>query len=109
MTDGERATDDGVRSMGLVAGAPGTRLYCGRAAACTASRWGSCSAAGTISLNWRLLQTPDLVRDYIIHHEMAHLREMNHSDRFWSLVGETFPAWREAERWIRRNSSLVGL
>ena len=73
------------------------------------SRWGSCSAAGTISLNWRLLQTPDLVRDYIIHHEMAHLREMNHSDRFWSLVGETFPAWREAERWIRRNSSLVGL
>ncbi len=73
------------------------------------SRWGSCSAAGTISLNWRLLQTPDLVRDYIIHHEMAHLREMNHSDRFWSLVDTAFPAWRDAERWIRRNSSLVGL
>jgi predicted metal-dependent hydrolase len=73
------------------------------------SRWGSCSAAGTVSLNWRLLQTPESVRDYIIHHELAHLREMNHSARFWTRVEETFPAWREAERWIRRNSSLVGL
>jgi predicted metal-dependent hydrolase len=73
------------------------------------SRWGSCSAAGTISLNWRLLQTPDLVRDYIIHHELAHLREMNHSARFWARVEESFPAWRDAERWIKRNASLVGL
>jgi len=73
------------------------------------SRWGSCSAAGTMSLNWRLVQTPDLVRDYIIHHELAHLWEMNHSDRFWARVEETFPAWREAERWIKRNSALVGL
>jgi len=73
------------------------------------SRWGSCSAAGTISLNWRLVQTPDLVRDYIIHHELAHLREMNHSARFWTRVEEMFPEWRQAERWIKRNSSLVGL
>jgi predicted metal-dependent hydrolase len=73
------------------------------------SRWGSCSAAGTISLNWRLVQTPDLVRDYIIHHELSHLREMNHSARFWTRVEETFPEWRDAERWIKRNASLVGL
>ena len=72
------------------------------------SRWGSCSAAGTVSLNWRLVQTPESVRDYIIHHELAHLREMNHSARFWARVEAAFPAWRDAERWIKRNSSLVG-
>ena len=72
------------------------------------SRWGSCSARGTISLNWRLVQTPDFVRDYIIYHELMHLREMNHSSRFWSRVAEVCPAWREAERWIKRNGSLLG-
>ena len=73
------------------------------------SRWGSCSASGTISLNWRLVQTPESVRDYIIHHELMHLREMNHSTRFWARVEEVCPAWRDAERWIKRNGSLVGL
>jgi|SRR6478609_582358 len=73
------------------------------------SRWGSCSAGGTISLNWRLVQTPDSVRDYIIYHELAHLREMNHSDRFWRRVAETCTWWRDAERWLKRNGSLVGL
>ena len=73
------------------------------------SRWGSCSAGGVISLNWRLIQTPDFVRDYIIHHELMHLREMNHSDRFWARVEEVCPGWREAERWIKRNGSLVCL
>ena len=67
------------------------------------SRWGSCSRRGTISLNWRLVQTPDLVRDYIIHHELMHLREMNHSARFWARVEEVCPGWREAERWLKRN------
>ncbi|HVU33111.1 MAG TPA: SprT family zinc-dependent metalloprotease [Opitutaceae bacterium] len=73
------------------------------------SRWGSCSANGTISLNWRLVQTPDFVRDYIIYHELMHLREMNHSARFWARVEEVCPEWREAEHWIKRNGSLVGL
>src|SRR5687767_12847475 len=73
------------------------------------SRWGSCSASGTISLNWRLVQTPDFVRDYIIYHELMHLREMNHSERFWARVEEVCPDWREAERWIKRNGALVGL
>ena len=73
------------------------------------SRWGSCSANGTISLNWRLVQTPDFVRDYIIYHELMHLREMNHSARFWARVEEVCPGWREAERWLRRNGSLLGL
>ena len=49
------------------------------------------------------------MRDYIIHHELMHLREMNHSDRFWARVEEVCPGWRDAERWIKRNGSLVGL
>ena len=73
------------------------------------SRWGSCSAGGTISLNWRLVQTPDFVRDYIIYHELMHLREMNHSDRFWAEVAEVCPWWADAERWLKRNGSLLGL
>ena len=73
------------------------------------SRWGSCSAGGTISLNWRLVQTPDFVRDYIIYHELMHLREMNHSARFWARVEAVCPAWRAAERWLKRHGSLLGL
>ena len=73
------------------------------------SRWGSCSANGTISLNWRLVQTPEFVRDYIIYHELMHLREMNHSARFWARVEEVCPGWRDAEHWIKRNGSLLGL
>ena len=73
------------------------------------SRWGSCTAAGVVSLNWRLILTPESVRDYIIHHELMHLREMNHSARFWACVEEVFPAWREAEAWIKRNGGYAGL
>ena len=73
------------------------------------SRWGSCTAAGVISLNWRLILTPVLVRDYIIFHELMHLREMNHSGRFWACVEEVFPAWRQAEAWIKRNGGFAGL
>lgn len=73
------------------------------------SRWGSCSAGGTISLNWRLVLAPEAVRDYIIYHELAHLWEMNHSDRFWARVEQVCPGWREAERWLKRSGSLAGL
>ena len=73
------------------------------------TRWGSCTTGGVISLNWRLVQTPDFVRDYIIHHELMHLKEMNHSDRFWARVEEVCPVWRDAELWLKRNGSLLGL
>lgn len=65
------------------------------------SRWGSCSRRGTISLNWRLMQMPDRVRDYVIWHELMHLREMNHSDRFWREVAAVCPDFKEARRWLR--------
>jgi predicted metal-dependent hydrolase len=71
------------------------------------SRWGSCSPRGTISLNWRLVQAPAFVRDYIIVHELMHLRQMNHSARFWREVDSAFPGYQAAERWLKRNSSVL--
>jgi len=68
------------------------------------SRWGSCSRHETISLNWRLVQTPAFVRDYIILHELAHLKEMNHSKRFWREVARLCPEFANAERWLKEHS-----
>ncbi len=65
------------------------------------SRWGSCSARKTISLNWRLIQAPPFVLDYVIVHELMHLKEMNHSARFWQHVAAAFPQHREAEKWLK--------
>jgi predicted metal-dependent hydrolase len=66
------------------------------------SRWGACSGLGVITLNWRLVQMPPGVSDYIICHELAHLRHPNHSRRFWREVERLCPPWRDAEAWIRR-------
>ena len=71
------------------------------------SRWGSCSRRGTISLNWRLVQTPDFVCDYILLHELAHRRHMNHSDRFWSEVERLCPDFRTAEHWIKTHRDFL--
>jgi hypothetical protein len=71
------------------------------------SRWGSCSRSGTISLNWRLVQTPVIVSDYLVLHELAHLKQMNHSRRFWVEVEQLCPGFREAERWLKQHSSLL--
>jgi predicted metal-dependent hydrolase len=71
------------------------------------SRWGSCSPRGTISLNWRLIQAPPNVRDYIILHELCHLRQMNHSDRFWREVASVCPDYQRAELWLKRNGDLL--
>lgn len=65
------------------------------------SRWGSCSSRGTIALNWRLIQMPDEVADYVMLHELVHLEHPNHSVRFWRRVAATCPGWRAAERWLR--------
>lgn len=71
------------------------------------SRWGSCSRRGTISLNWRLIQAPPSVRDYLILHELAHLRHMNHSERFWREVAGLCPGFAEAERWLKTHGRLL--
>ena len=72
------------------------------------SRWGSCSVRGTISLNWRLIQVPEPVRDYLILHELMHLRNMNHSARFWAEVEKVCPDYRAAEDWLKHHSAEVG-
>ena len=71
------------------------------------ARWGACSSAGVITLNWRLLQTPPMVSDYVIFHELMHRRQPNHSRRFWKEVASVCPWWREAERWIRQNGRTI--
>lgn len=71
------------------------------------SRWGSCSRRGTVSLNWRLVQVPIEVRDYIILHELMHLREMNHSRRFWSHVATVCPGYKQCEAWLRAHSRTL--
>jgi predicted metal-dependent hydrolase len=71
------------------------------------SRWGSCSRRGTISLNWRLIQTPAFVSDYICLHELMHLRQMNHSPRFWREVECVCPDYQVAERWLKEHSGLL--
>lgn len=67
-------------------------------------RWGSCSASGAISLNWRLITMPAWVRDYVMYHELMHTRRMDHSPAFWALVKEVCPNYEEARRWLRRHA-----
>jgi predicted metal-dependent hydrolase len=66
------------------------------------SRWGSCSRAGTIALNFRLIQMPPAIAEYVLLHELMHLRQQNHSRRYWRLVEEVCPDFRDAERWLRQ-------
>jgi hypothetical protein len=67
------------------------------------SNWGSCSAKGNINLSTRVLFAPDNVVDYVIVHELAHLVELNHSDRFWQVVEKVMPDYREKENWLKEN------
>lgn len=65
------------------------------------SRWGACSSRQSITLNWRLIQMPASVSDYVIFHELMHVRHPNHSRRFWREVDTVCAWWRDAERWLR--------
>jgi predicted metal-dependent hydrolase len=68
------------------------------------SKWGSCTTNQQISLSTRLIFAPQDVIDYVIVHELAHLIEMNHSDRFWDIVGKIIPDYRDQEKWLRENA-----
>ncbi|MCC7352911.1 MAG: M48 family metallopeptidase, partial [Anaerolineae bacterium] len=65
-------------------------------------RWGDCKGtAQVVRFNWRIVQSPLTVVDYLVVHELAHLREPNHSRRFWSLVGSVLPDYKQARRWLK--------
>lgn len=67
----------------------------------TITRWGSCSSEGSLNFSWRIILAPPEVLDYLVAHEVAHLREMNHSDRFWSLVEQLYPDYHIHKDWLR--------
>lgn len=71
------------------------------------TRWGSCSTNRTISLNWRLIMAPPEVIDYVVVHELAHLRVEKHTRRFWTLVREQVPSYAECVRWLEDNSARM--
>lgn len=74
----------------------------------TSSRWGSCSNTGNLNFSTRLLFAPQDVIDYVIIHELAHLVELNHSDRFWALVEKAMPDYAEQEKWLKKNGAGLG-
>lgn len=71
------------------------------------SRWGSCGRDGHICLNWRLVQMPDWVRDYVLVHELMHLHRMDHSPKYWRLVAAAYPGYEAARAWLRRNGRAL--
>ncbi len=68
-------------------------------------RWGSCSRNGHICLNWRLVTMPEEVRDYVLIHELMHLKRMDHSPKFWKLVAEACPEYKKARAWLRSHGA----
>jgi len=71
------------------------------------SRWGSCSQSGHICLNWRLVLMPEAVRDYVLIHELMHLRRLDHSPHFWRLVAHACPEYQRARTWLRENRQTL--
>lgn len=71
------------------------------------TRWGSCGRNGHISLNWRLMLMPEWVRDYVLVHELMHLRRLDHSPRFWRLVAAACPDYRLARQWLRTHGPAL--
>lgn len=71
------------------------------------TRWGSCSAKGNLNFNWRLVLAPEAVLDYVVVHELAHRKEMNHSERFWSQVEDVMPDYRSHRLWLKENGDFL--
>ena len=71
------------------------------------TRWGSCGRDGHISLNWRLVLMPEWVRDYVLIHELMHLRRMDHSPTYWRLVAAAYPQYAQARAWLRTHGARL--
>lgn len=73
------------------------------------TRWGSCSAKGTLSFNWRLMLAPPAILDYVVVHELCHLTHMNHSAAFWHAVETVYPDYRTARKWLKEHGQELVL
>jgi len=73
------------------------------------TRWGSCTAAGALSFNWRLLLAPDAVLEYVVRHEVAHLAVLDHSPRFWAVMAALMPEYEAPRRWLRLHGATLVL
>jgi len=71
------------------------------------SRWGSCSINGAIDYNWKIIQAPKKIIDYVVVHELCHLIEHNHSPKYWSYVEKFMPNWKESRDWLKENSDIL--
>lgn len=71
------------------------------------SRWGSCSSKGNLNFNWKLVLAPPEILDYVVVHELCHLKEMNHSPAFWELVEQIVPDYKEKRKWLKDNGSML--
>lgn len=69
------------------------------------TRWGSCSSKGNLNFNWKLVLMPEEILDYVVVHELAHRREMNHGPAFWKIVESVLPDYRVRKEWLKRNGS----
>lgn len=95
-----------VRHAEAMSGTVGRRIV-GLSVRDTRSRWGSCSSRGTLSFSWRLILAPEEVMRYVVAHEVAHLIELNHSDRFWRIVESIAPDYRVHRRWLREKGAAL--
>jgi predicted metal-dependent hydrolase len=73
----------------------------------TTSRWGSCTSDGSLSFSWRIMMAPAPVIDYLVAHEVAHLKEMNHGPKFWKLCTELCPDTKRCKDWLKRNGGAL--
>lgn len=71
------------------------------------TRWGSCSSLGNLNFNWKLILLDEELLDYVVVHELAHRKQMNHSPAFWAEVERILPDWRERRRWLREKGGEV--
>ncbi len=73
------------------------------------TRWGSCSSQGNINIVWRLIMAPQWVIDYVIVHELSHLRYMNHSRAFWITVAQIYPQYQQAKQWLKKYGHFLNI
>ena len=71
----------------------------------TRTRWGSCSSWENLNFHWKLVLMPPAILDYVVIHELAHRKEMNHSSRFWAEVEKILPDYRERRKWLKEHGN----